>query len=356
MRLLVPFSDDSTLFFARKLRDLCKQHAPDIAVDLAAYIPELDLSERQIDDLLPSGPDLILDGPALSRMASQNGYTAIVTSRIYRRLNDLLHIPTYRKYRHRPVIIGFLGGLEFFPHNAIANRQACDAVFVTPQDFPFDENIGLDCPARPGQIAFGHPHFLLGQKRLELGNNIYFFAQAISPKTRRSRMHIVETLAAMARRYRDRDVVVKLRHSEQENQAHLHIERHDYASLIDTLGPNRPDNLRTRVCTMGEAILDAGYGITCTSTAVFDLIAHQLPIAIYLDYLDYSLDPLNGPMRDYFAQSALIQPLSGVLNLEWTACDVSWRERFMQSETTFIACLRQVIVDAILGLQKSHTR
>ena len=145
--------------------------------------------------------------------------------------------------------------------------------------------------------------------------DVFFFAQALSPATRRGRIFVLRALAAIARANPDRDVWIKLRHLPGENDRHKHREVHDYPSLMARL-PAVPPNLRLTACTMDEALESAAIGLTCTSTAAVDLVRAGVPALVYLDYPGRHLDPLVEPMASLFAGSDLIAPLERLLALD----------------------------------------
>jgi hypothetical protein len=89
---------------------------------------------------------------------------------------------------------------------------------------------------------------------------------------------------------------------------------------------DKPDNLKTTVCTMEEALETAALGITCTSTASADLLRSGVPCMVHLDYVDNYLDPLIAPMRNLFENSGLITSLEDMLNLRAPTPNKEWIE------------------------------
>jgi len=357
--ILLPFSDDSTLFFAQAMRALL---APlPCRTRLALLTEGAALSPRQLA-ALPHGPDLTLNGGDLAGGSGGDlaggsggdltgrsggdlasgpalaGVDAIVTARMFPPLQALLGydgpdapLRPVSRPPARPVVVSFQGGLDFTPERGFAHRHAADAVFVVPRGQvaacrTWRRRVG----AGPQIVDFGHPAFLAPQilqrdvaQALEPPRDIYFFAQAISPLTRASRRHIVEVLAALARRHPDRTVWIKLRHLPGENADHLHRERHDYPGLLAGLA-DAPPNLALTACPMAEAMAGAARGITCTSTAAADLVQAGVPTQIYVDYVENYLDPLMPPMRRLFGASGLVASLDEVLHGVVRAPDPDW--------------------------------
>ncbi|SFR15631.1 DUF6716 putative glycosyltransferase [Poseidonocella sedimentorum] len=333
--VVIPFSDDSTLFFAQRMRALLRDvpNAPPVA--LWHYLPEDALSMRQFKAILPQGPDRRAVEEDLAGLFLRDDIAGVVTNRLYRPLSDALQDPSLRARAGRPRVVAFEGGLEFFPKRAYLRRRFADSVFLVPRGAAEDFETVMETSnlkTRPGVLGFGHPAFLhpgaaLSTQRGDPGGDIWFFAQALSPSTRRGRLHIVKVLAALARRHPERSVWIKLRHLPDENQRHLHRERYDYPSLMARL-PDPPPNLRTIVCAMDEALARTGIGITCTSTAAADLVSNGRPCMIHLDTVDCYRDPLVAPMRRLFGASGLIAPLADVLSLSVQPPDPDWARDF----------------------------
>jgi len=333
-RLLLLFCDDSTLIFALRLRDLLRDLDPRPKITLGLYTPEQALSLRQFESLLPDGDYVMLNKDALLAALQEGEYDAILTSRVFRSIANALKAPAIKHLRQRARVISFLGGLDFFPERGYANRLPCDGVFLFPRanidgftdyaDTMAADSSNLSSP----RVGFGHPTFLApsGQAPadLDIRKDIYFFAQAISPLTRRGRVHMLATMVALAEANPDRTVWIKLRHLPDENTRHLHREKHDYPSLLQSVFPDAPANLKLTACPMDVAIETAALGITCTSTAAIDLIREGLPTMVYLDYVDHYMDPLAPAMRRLFDDSGLITSLDDLLHLRHHAPNPAW--------------------------------
>lgn len=331
-RLLLLFCDDSTLIFCARMADLLIEADRSAQITFAAYAPESALSDRQLRQYLPQGNYEMLDAAGLTAALMNGAYDAILTSRVFRPLDRLLGNPLYRQKSGRARVVSFLGGLDFSPGRGMRNRRHCDIVYLFPRKtcekfratYAQPETEGL---AEWPIVGFGHPAFLMPRsapdKALDPAGDIYFFAQALSPSTARARRHMLEVMAAIARRNPERTVWIKLRHLPNENTRHLHRERHDYPGLAAAC-TDLPGNLRLTARTMGQALSNASLGITCTSTAAIDLVREGVPAMVHLDYPDRTLDPLVEPMRRLFTGSNLIKSLDDVLNLRFDAPDRDW--------------------------------
>ena len=330
--VVILFSDDSTLFFALRMRDVLRNSAEAPPVDLVWYTGENALSFRQMAQLLPEGPAYSLGPKQLSALAGSDTVRAIITSRVYRALGDAIKSVPFRMGAGRPCVISFLGGLDFFPQNGFARRRNCDGVYLFPtSNIEAYREAALEWDDAWKEVGFGHPSFLRPEDPpadLASRRDIFFFTQALSPSTKRGRMHMLQALAAMARANPDHTVWIKLRHLPNENQKHLHLERYHYPGLLEELD-NPPPNLKLTACTMDEALATAALGITCTSTAAIDVVRAGIPAMVHLDFIDNYRDPLVEPMRKLFRGSNLITPLGDMLEKRAQAPDPAWVEKML---------------------------
>lgn len=315
MQFLLPFSDDSTLFFALRMRRLLA--AAGVRPVLGWLTDGTALCERQLGANLPGGPDMLLRAGALASPAALDRFAAIVTARIFAPLRDLIRRPDFRHRARRPVVVAFQGGLDFTPERGFAHRRHADVAFVVPRgDVARCRAFAASDGAGAQIVGFGHPAFLRPPPKpapRPARGDIVFFAQALSPPSRAGRVHMLQVLAALARAHPDRRVVLKLRHLPGENALHLHRETHDYPGLMARALPAAPPNLITSVAPIEAALAGAARAITCTSTAAIDAVAAGVPVQVYLDYVEAYLDPLAAPMRALFAQSGLLASLPDLL-------------------------------------------
>lgn len=282
---------------------------------LAWVTDDTALSRRQLLDHLPQGPDALLRKAAFADPARIAGFDAVVTSRLFPALRDMTrrHDVLYR--RDRPVVLAFQGGLDFAPETGFRNRDHADAVFVVPEaDVAACQRVLADTGPPWQRVEFGHPTFLHppSAPRPRASRDLWFFAQAISPVSRRGRLHVLRVLAALARADAARTIWIKLRHLPGENAQHLHRERWDYPGLLASLR-DPPPNLKVTCAPMDETLEQAGSGLTCTSTAAVDLVRAGVPTQVYLDFEENYLDPLVPGMRRLFAGSGVIATLDDVL-------------------------------------------
>ncbi len=340
-RLLLPAVDDTTLMFAGSMRQLLR------AAGIPHHIALIEgghLSDRQRAQYLPEGPDLTLPSSAMGDPSALSNYDALVINRLPWNLKQMLEHARGISPMGRPVVVSFQTGLDLTPDIGLANRRDVDVAFLTPRS-----RLGRfrrDFPRAPHQrVAFGHPAFRRPgppAPRPEATDDVYFFAQAISPATLGARLHMLDILIAMARTRPDRNVWIKLRHRPDENRDHVHRERWSYPELLAKHRPDAPPNLRVTDCTMAEAMALAGRGLACTSTAVVELIRAGVPVHVHVDYVENYLDPLAAPMAELFAQSGLIASLDEVLDGVTRPPSQAWLEDFFCEDDLAETMLREI--------------
>jgi hypothetical protein len=330
MRFVIPFFDDSSVIFAAATQRKLKDRGHDV---LTALMADHKLSDRQLTNNIPNGPDMEIDD-SFFRSDAMKSFDAMLTCKAPLGVRKQLADPKHKAMRNRPAYIAFQPGLEFTPERGRLNRVDFDAVFLYSADHrdAYKEHIQT---AFSQHVSFGHPYFITPNGAAPRGRNIYFFAQAISPLTLSSRQFMVDVLATLARRHPDRDVVIKLRHLPGENSDHVHKEAFAYPWIIDRYFQDLPPNLKLSDCSMTEALADAAIAITCTSTAVMDAISAGVPAMIYLDYVESHADKYAGLMRKEFADSSLIAPLTAIMDLEAKPPTPNWMANHFRGDDLF---------------------
>lgn len=336
MKIVLPFQEDTSLIFASKVAPLLRARGHEVAFLWAIDRNGPDaVSDRQIQQNIGAAPFEKMPVADAMRSPALMEADAVIVSRMPPVMRTTLAGKAFKKDLHRPCFIAFHAGLDFTPSRGFVNRKDFDVYFTNLQ--PHVKKFKK--AHRSGfwqHVSFGTPYARMPtERRTSSSGNVYFFAQAISPKSLKSRMHIVRVLAAIARANPERDVFIKLRHLPTENTNHVHRERHDYATLLETLGDRRPRNLHVSDCKMDVALSDAAFCITCTSTAAIDAISAGIRTAIYLDYVDFRSDALREPMRAEFEESGIITPLADLLELRVGYPDASWMETRFRGNDLF---------------------
>lgn len=322
MRFLLPFMNDSTLIFAATMREKLKLRGHEAITAHFTENETPDVSERQLSLLLPDGPDLEIE-PYFFNEDSLSDFDAVITSMPSRFIRERLKNTDYRRSRQRPAYIAFYAGLDFTPEKGFANRRFYDAIFFTQRGHIelFSKKFGTN-PSR--YLSFGHPYFMRREAAHIPGKNIIFFTQAVSPPSLPARRFIVDMLATLADRYPEYSVEIKLRHLPGENTRHKHVEGFPYPWIMERHFQDLPKNVIMTDRSTLEALSNAAYAITCTSTAAMDAIAARVPTFVYLDYPENYLDPLVTAMRKEFSTSGLIARLHDIMLLEAIDPDEGW--------------------------------
>lgn len=335
MRFFLPFMNDSTMIFAAAMSRILKTRGHDTVTALYKESQRGDaITARQIATFLPEGPDRKVDEDDLTS-DSVDTFDAVITSMPSRSVRDKLAQESFRSRPTRPAYIAFQSGIDFKPENGRKNRANFDIVFlnnVADRDAFIQEKQA----AYWQHVSFGHPYCQLPSVWGQTGKqNIYFFAQAVSPLTLESRKFVADFLCTLAARHPERDVYIKLRHLPSENANHKHREEFPYPDILADTFPNAPANLKLSACSMQEAIADAAFAITCTSTAVMDAISAGLPSMVYLDYVENYHDPLAEPMRKLFTDSNVIASLPQIMRLEAAKPSRNWLEQHFRGGDLF---------------------
>lgn len=334
MKMLLPFYDDSSLFFVSKMKWELEKENLECSTLFVGNGRKFDrISDRQMEAIFPKGPDFVADTSELA-MDFVCRFDAVIVCKITDELRLLFNNESFIGQDARPCFIAFQPGLEFTPEKGIRHRQAFDAVFLnSKEDFL---TYGSAFPQKRWRyVSWGHPYFIKPDSLKEdTGGPIYFFAQAISPSTRNARVHIAEVMKAIALANPQRQIVIKLRNLPSENANHLHKEKYSYPELFTELSA-MPPNLSFSACAMKDALQDASIVITCTSTAAMDAISAGLPTMVYTDYVENYLDSMASAMTKIFSSSGLITPLKRVLHLEYSRPQANWLNGHFRDRSLF---------------------
>ena len=112
--------------------------------------------------------------------------------------------------------------------------------------------------------------------------DVVFAAQAKVPAQLEDRVRVLAALAEHARRNPERRVIVKVR--ARRGEAQTHREEHDYAELVEDLGPAAPPNLVVEHGPMAAKLARAGALVTVSSTAALEAVAMDLPVLLLDDF------------------------------------------------------------------------
>lgn len=346
MRALLHFNDDSTLFFVSRVkRDLKNRGIDCKTLYLTTRGKEGLVTQRQMQMCLPEGPDIVSSDFGARTLSA---FDAFITCKPTKEIRRLVADRNYMKRDQRPCFVTFQPGLEFSPEKGIENRKNFDAIFVNR--FADVATVRNKLTSRRLQfVSWGHPYFSPPSGyREDAGGPVYFFTQAISPRTFAARLHVLEALRALALANPHRKVVIKLRHLPGENTEHVHKEDHSYPELLGHL-ETLPPNLLVSACSLEEALEKASVALTCTSTAAMDAISAGLPTLVYTNYVENYLDPMSGAMTELFRGSGVVSPLERFLDLETRRPDAEWIEANFRDPSSIYSELEKTVQELKRG-------
>ena len=153
--------------------------------------------------------------------------------------------------------------------------------------------------------------------------------------TLNSRRFLADVLCTIAERHPEYTVEIKLRHLPGENTRHKHVEDFPYPWVLDKYFPHAPKNVIMSARSTADALDDAAFAITCTSTAAMDAISRNVPTLVYLNYPENYLDPLTRAMRLEFMDSGLIARLPDIMELKAQAPNEAWMDDRFRGDDLF---------------------
>lgn len=194
---------------------------------------------------------------------------------------DVLVAEVLDGLRPRPVFVSGLPGISVpATEKAWLFRSGCD-LFVVHSEREVAEFAGIAARlGGGGELGLARLPFLRPEAGAGGGNRVVFATQAKVPRERERRERILLSLAELAGRRPDLDVVVKLRALEGERQTHN--ERHHYQRLWREMG--EPGRLTFAAGSMREQLERAAGFVTVSSTAALEAIAMGVPSLVLRDF------------------------------------------------------------------------
>ncbi len=179
----------------------------------------------------------------------------------------------------RPVLLSGIPGIAFpITRKALIYRAQADAIIVHSHR---ERRSALELAERygwPVRPVLANLPFL--ERRPSAGDDVVLAAQALVPRTRHEREHLVSSFVAAARAHPQRRFVLKVRAVSGERQTH--VERW----ALDSLAPmmDAPANLVVRAGSMTSALDTAGAVVSVSSTALIEAVARGIPVLAIDDY------------------------------------------------------------------------
>lgn len=216
----------------------------------------------------------------------------------------------------RPVLVSGLPGIAVpATRKALVYRAQADLMLV------HSRRERLDFEERSATLGSGHRFALTSLPFLErhrsAGDDVVLAAQALVPRTRSERQHLVDQWVRAARAQPDRRFVLKVRAMGGERQTH--DDRWPLEALLDRV-VERPSNLIVRGGSMTATLDQAGALVSVSSTALVEAVARGIP-AVALD--DYGVgDEL---INTVFADSGLLGSTDDVIAGRFREATGEWR-------------------------------
>ncbi|MFC4008784.1 DUF6716 putative glycosyltransferase [Nonomuraea purpurea] len=194
---------------------------------------------------------------------------------------DVLVADVFAGLKPRPVFVSGLPGISVpATEKAWLFRSGCD-LFVVHSEREVEEFSRIASElGGGGKVGLARLPFLRPKAVSHGGNRVVFATQAKVPREREQRERILLSLADLARRRPDLDVVVKLRALEDERQTHN--ERHHFQRLWREMG--EPGRLAFEAGSMHDQLARAAGFVTVSSTAALEAIALDVPSLVLSDF------------------------------------------------------------------------
>ncbi|UBU18883.1 DUF6716 putative glycosyltransferase [Nonomuraea gerenzanensis] len=194
---------------------------------------------------------------------------------------DVLVAEVLDGLRPRPVFVSGLPGISVpATEKAWIFRSGCDLFVVHSEREVAEFSLIAARLGGGGAVGLARLPFLRPEPTAAGGNRVVFATQAKVPREREQRERILLSLAELAGRRPDLDVVVKLRALEDERQTHN--ERFHYQRLWRELG--EPGRLLFAAGSMQEQLQQAAGFVTVSSTAALEAIAMGVPSLVLSDF------------------------------------------------------------------------
>ncbi|MFE9767885.1 DUF6716 putative glycosyltransferase [Streptomyces sp. NPDC005808] len=141
-------------------------------------------------------------------------------------------------------------------------------------------NVGID----PETVVECALPFLGGEPYAPSTDRPFTLTFAVQPSvpSRKERLLLLERAATHARRYPERQVLMKLRSLPGEQTTH--VEANPYQELIENLSEPAPPNLELVYGNMGEVLDRTDLLVTVSSTAALESMHRNIPTAILTDF------------------------------------------------------------------------
>ncbi|MFD3585695.1 DUF6716 putative glycosyltransferase [Streptomyces sp. NPDC058683] len=188
---------------------------------------------------------------------------------------------------HRPVTVsGYVGVVYEKMVDGLMTRAGTDIVLANSgHDAEHFRSVFASVGVDPDSVVECALPFLGGDPYRPAPDRpftVTFAVQPSVPKDRGARLTLLERAAAHARRYPERQVLIKLRSLPGEQTTH--VESAPYQLLVDSLAEPAPENLQLVYGNMGEVLDRTDLLVTVSSTAAMESMHRRIPTAILTDF------------------------------------------------------------------------
>ncbi len=287
MRLLSIVNDDSGLFVARNMGQLCERQG------IVTYNALLESKKnREFVARVSADPyfDFIGEGKQLYDPTLLNNFDAIFFAKPPLGFPTFCRRTEYLDHPARPLIIGAYPGLEFSPDRGFKNRLLCDVIlFNTKWDLrvfqrlygPFSES-KLLIAANPTMLNRWRQRTHGEDPTNSDARGSVFLGQSITPPRLSQRVQILQTLQRQS-------VAVKIRQRPREGAEHVHRELFGYESIA------KRERISSEMihCTMDEALRRFETFVSCSSTGVPEAAAAGKHVGQLAAFPGWEHDPLH---------------------------------------------------------------
>ncbi|GAA2844083.1 CheY-like chemotaxis protein [Nonomuraea rubra] len=226
------------------------------------------------------GPPPVLSARSVRRLAERTQPDVILVA-CTGPVVDVLVAEVLDDLRPRPVFVSGLPGISVpATEKAWLFRSGCDLFVVHSEREVAEFSEIASRLGGGGAIGLARLPFLRPEPAAPGGNRVVFATQAKVPKGREERERVLLSLAELAARRPDLDVVVKLRALEDERQTHN--ERFHYQRLWREMG--EPGRLAFEAGSMQDQLQRAAGFVTVSSTAALEAIAMGVPSLVLRDF------------------------------------------------------------------------
>lgn len=329
MRVLALASYDSGLNIAGLLAQDFTARGCAVDFALVRARRRKQISDDQIRRLASGASVPWVDFADISTLRDMAGYDIILSSLEGLSTRAMMHHLALCGPR-RPLVIAAYSGLVLrFAHDGLSMRSASDLLWLnSPADLSLYEDMcGAFGRDASNARVLGVPCLLETVTRDvdAVRGPVVFFEQSIIPSTRDERLFLAVQLVALARRYPDRQFLVKARVSGGDET--LHRVRHPIGDLLDEaarLSRGWPANLALTMERTGALLARASACLTVCSTAAAEAIHAGVPTAIIADFGahdDYGMH--------YFFRSGLMRRFADIELPLTTEPAREWVDRYI---------------------------